>query len=94
MSQGNGSNLGFFLAGLGLGAVVVALFTPKTGKEAREYVTGKAAEGREYVKGKTEDLRREGQRLADQGREFVNSQREDLRRQAESVIESAKDLTT
>jgi gas vesicle protein len=94
MSQGTGSNLGFFLAGFGLGTLVAALFAPKSGKETREYLTGKAAEGREYVKGKTEDLCRQGQRLADQGREYVNTQTKELRRQAEEAVETAKDLIT
>jgi len=55
------TNLGFFLAGLGIGAVVALLLAPKSGKEAREYIAGKAEEGRDYVKAKTEDLRRQAE---------------------------------
>jgi len=41
--EGNGvTNFGFFLAGLGLGAIVALLFAPRSGKETREYIAGKA----------------------------------------------------
>ena len=46
--EGNGAtNLGFFLAGLGMGAILALLFAPRSGKETREYIAGKAEEGRQ-----------------------------------------------
>src|SRR5208283_2559420 len=63
--EGNGgSNFGFFLAGLGMGAILALLFAPRSGKETREYIAGKAEEGRDYVKAKTEDLRRQAEGTA------------------------------
>jgi gas vesicle protein len=90
MSAGNGSSLGYFLAGLGLGSAVALLLTPKSGKEAREYLAGKAEEGREYVRAKTEGLRRQGERLAEVGRDCVNAKSENLRHQPEGAIEEVK----
>jgi len=70
------TNLGFFLAGLGLGAIVALLLAPKSGKETREYIAGKAEEGRDYVKAKSEDLRRQAEEAVEKGRDLVSKQKE------------------
>jgi gas vesicle protein len=89
--EGNGgSNLGFFLAGLGLGAIVALLLAPKSGKEAREYITGKAEEGREYVKAKTEDLRRQAEGAVEKGKDLVTKQKDLL----SAALEAGKQAYT
>ena len=70
------TNLGFFLAGLGIGAVVALLLAPKSGKDAREYLAGKAEEGRDYVKSRTEDLRRQAEVAVEKGKDLVTKQKE------------------
>ena len=75
--EGNGAtNLGFFLAGLGMGAILALLFAPRSGKETREYIAGKAEEGRDYVKAKTEDLRRQAEGAVEKGKDLVTKQKE------------------
>ena len=75
--EGNGAtNLGFFLAGLGMGAILALLFAPRSGKETREYIAGKAEEGRDYVKAKTEDLRHQAEGAVDKGKDLVTKQKE------------------
>jgi len=75
--EGNGgSNFGFFLAGLGMGAILALLFAPRSGKETREYIAGKAEEGRDYVKARTEDLRREAEGAVEKGKDIVTKQKE------------------
>jgi gas vesicle protein len=75
--EGNGgTNLGFFLAGLGMGAVLALLFAPRSGKETREYIAEKAEEGRDYVKAKTEDLRRQAEGAVEKGKDLVTKQKE------------------
>jgi len=75
--EGNGgSNFGFFLAGLGIGAILALLFAPRSGKETREYIAGKAEEGRDYVKAKTEDLRRQAEGAVEKGKDLVSKQKE------------------
>jgi gas vesicle protein len=75
--EGNGAtNFGFFLAGLGMGAILALLFAPRSGKETREYIAGKAEEGRDYVKAKTEDLRREAEGAVEKGKDIVTKQKE------------------
>ena len=75
--EGNGaSNFGFFLAGLGMGAILALLFAPRSGKETREYIAGKAEEGRDYVKAKTEDLRHQAEGAVEKGKDIVTKQKE------------------
>ena len=75
--EGNGAtNFGFFLAGLGMGAILALLFAPRSGKETREYIAGKAEEGRDYVKTKTEDLCRQAEGAVEKGKDLVTKQKE------------------
>lgn len=77
MSENNGgSNLGFFLAGLGIGAILALLFAPKSGKETRDYITQKAEEGKDYVKTKTEELRRQAEDAVEKGKDLVSKQKD------------------
>ncbi|HUI40669.1 MAG TPA: YtxH domain-containing protein [Terriglobia bacterium] len=66
-----GSKFGFFLAGLGVGAVVALLFAPTSGEEAREFLGKKADEGRDYVTAKSRQLRRQAGGLVDKARDLV-----------------------
>ena len=77
MSESNGaSKLGFFLAGLGIGAILALLFAPKSGKETRDYIAQKAEEGRDYVKARTGDLRRQAEDAVEKGKDMVTKQKE------------------
>ena len=82
MSDDNGgSKVAYFLAGMGLGAVVALLFAPRSGEETRKYISQKAEEGRDYVRQKSEE-----------GREFVSTRSRELRSQAEQALDKAKDV--
>jgi len=70
------TNFGYFMAGFAIGAIVALLVAPKSGKEAREYIAGKAEEGRDYVKAKTEDLRRQAEEAVEKGKDLVAKQKE------------------
>lgn len=48
----NYSTLGWFVAGVGLGALVGILFAPKSGRETREDLITGAREGSEYLREK------------------------------------------
>lgn len=79
MSDNNGgSNLAFFLAGLGVGAALALLFAPKSGEETRDYLAQKAGEGRDYVTSKGRDLRRQAEDLVERGKDVVTQQKEQL----------------
>jgi gas vesicle protein len=49
------SGFSWFLAGLGLGALIGVLYAPKAGKETREELMSSAREGTEYLKQKSRD---------------------------------------
>jgi gas vesicle protein len=60
----SGSKFVYFVTGVGIGALIGVLFAPKSGRETREYIAGRAEEGRDY-------LMREGRRLREQANEYV-----------------------
>lgn len=87
MSDNNGgSNLGFFLAGMGIGAILALLFAPTSGREARDFLTQKAGEGREYVSGRSKELRQQAEDLVDRGKERLTREREKV----SSALEAGK----
>jgi gas vesicle protein len=79
MSDDNGaSKVAYFLAGMGLGAIVALLFAPRSGKEARDYLTQKAEEGRGYVTTKGREIRQQAEQAVDRARDVVAKQKEQL----------------
>jgi gas vesicle protein len=77
MSEENdGSKLGFFLAGLGIGAVIALLFAPRSGQETRDLIVQKAEEGRDFVVTKSEEIRRQAEDAVEKGRDLVSKQKE------------------
>ena len=46
-------HLAWFIAGLGVGAVVGILYAPKSGRETREDLVNGAREGTEYLRART-----------------------------------------
>jgi gas vesicle protein len=77
MSEDNGgSQVGFFLAGLGIGAVIALLFAPRSGKETRDFIVHKAEEGRDFVVTKTEEIRQQAEDAVEKGKDLVSKQKE------------------
>ena len=77
MSEDTGtSKVGFFLAGLGIGAVLALLFAPRSGKETRNLIVQKAEEGRDFVVTKTDELRKQAEEAVEKGRGLVTKQKE------------------
>jgi len=77
MAEDNGK-FTYFLAGLGIGAVLGILFAPRAGEETREYLTNKADEGREYVRRKSRELREQADDYIVKGKETVARQKENI----------------
>ncbi len=77
MAEDNGaSKVGFFLAGLGIGAVLALLFAPRSGKETRDLIAQKAEEGRDFVKTKSEEFRQQAEEAVEKGKDLVTKQKE------------------
>lgn len=64
--------LAWFLAGLGVGALVGILYAPKSGREMREDFANSAREGTEYLRNRTRKAAEDVSSLVDRGRDQVN----------------------
>lgn len=79
MSENSGaSKLGFFLAGVGIGAILALLFAPTSGEEARRFITGKAEEGRDYVSAKSKEFRRQAEDIVEKGKDSLTKAKDRL----------------
>lgn len=73
MSEGNKTNgLAWFLAGLGVGALIGVLYAPKSGKETRESLIASAKEGTEYLRERTRQAAEQVSSLVDHGKEQIS----------------------
>lgn len=77
-----GNGLGWFLIGVGVGAVVAMLYTPRRGNEVRGLITEKAGVARDFVTERGRQARdyvsERSRELYDRGREVVGEARERL----------------
>jgi gas vesicle protein len=70
--EGKVQGLAWFLAGLGVGALVGILYAPKSGRETREDIAHGAREGSEYIRTKSREAAKQVGAFVDRGREQVN----------------------
>ena len=64
-------NLGWFVAGAALGAVVALLLAPKSGKDTRKYLSKTTKTTREAMESSGRDMMDRGKELYDRGRKIV-----------------------
>jgi gas vesicle protein len=86
MADNDSNNIGWFLAGLGLGALVGVLYAPKSGKETRDSIVQGATEGREYVTRRGRQASEQVGQWVDKGREVYSRQKD----QFNSAVEAGK----
>jgi gas vesicle protein len=91
--------LAWFVAGLGVGALVGILYAPKSGRETREDLVSGAREGKEYLRERTRQAADQVGTLVDKGKEhageYVERGREVVdrgRAQWEEFVERGKNL--
>jgi len=91
--------LAWFLAGIGIGALVGILYAPKSGRETREDIAQGAREGTEYLRTKSKQAARQVGILVDKSKEqlgdYVDRGREVVdrgRAQWEEFVERGKSL--
>ena len=68
MAQDNGQAFGWFVAGLGLGALVGILYAPKSGRETREDIVATAKDGTEYVRVRAREVADQAGQLVEKGK--------------------------
>jgi len=65
--------LAWFLAGLGVGALVGILYAPKSGKETREDIANTAREGTEYLRTRTREAAENMSQFVDKSKEQIGA---------------------
>ena len=71
--EGKSYGMAWFLAGLGIGALVGILYAPKSGKETREDIAAGAREGTEYLKARSREAADNVSAMVDKGKERVGA---------------------
>ena len=94
MSDRDGNSFIWFLAGLGVGAVVGVLYAPRAGAEMREELRARAEEGRDYVRNRARDAKTQASEWVDRGRDAVNQQKDQFRGAYEAGKQAYQEATT
>jgi|SRR5208283_402214 len=94
MSDRDSNSFVWFLAGLGLGALVGVLYAPRSGSETRDVLRARAEEGRDYVRNRAQQARDQATQWADRGREVINQQKEQFRAAYEAGRQAYQETTS
>ena len=78
MSDREGNGFMWFLAGLGLGALVGVLYAPRSGRETREQILRSAEEGRDWAASRARDAREQANQWVERGKDVVRAQKEQI----------------
>ncbi len=79
MSERDSNSFLWFLAGLGVGALVGVLYAPRAGSETRDALRSRAEEGREYMRNRTRQAREQAADWVDRGRDILDQQKDQFR---------------
>ncbi|MGA7927907.1 MAG: YtxH domain-containing protein [Candidatus Sulfotelmatobacter sp.] len=84
----------WFVAGMGLGALVGILYAPRPGTETRDVLRARAEEGRDYMRSRAREARNQASEWVDRGREAVNQQKDQFRAAYEAGRQAYQEATT
>jgi gas vesicle protein len=79
MANDSGNGFMWFLAGLGLGALVGVLYAPKSGRETRQALMDAAQDGREYLTERGTGVRTQVDDWVNRGKEVLSQQKDQFR---------------
>jgi gas vesicle protein len=88
------NSLAWFVAGLGVGALVGILYAPKAGRETREDLISGAREGTEYLRARARQAADQVSGLVDKSKEQAGDYVERGRAQWEEFVERGKNLVS
>jgi gas vesicle protein len=91
MSDNDSSSIGWFLAGLGLGALVGVLYAPKSGREVRDTIRQAATDGRDFVSTRGQELRGQVDQWVTKGKETVSRSKEQISSAVEAGRQAYRD---
>ena len=93
MADHEGNSFLWFLAGLGVGAVVGVLYAPRSGDETRDVIRSKAQEGGERARQQVRRAREQASDWVDRGRDVINQQKEQFRNAYEAGRQAYNETT-
>jgi gas vesicle protein len=73
--ENSGSGIGWFLAGLGVGALLGVLYAPKAGKETREEIVSTALDAKQRAADLVEKGRQQAEEYVDRGKDYYEKGR-------------------
>jgi gas vesicle protein len=91
MSDNDSSSIGWFLAGLGLGALVGVLYAPKSGRETRDTIRQAANDGRDFVTTRGQEFRGQVDQWVAKGKEAVGRSKEQISSAVEAGRQAYRD---
>jgi gas vesicle protein len=94
MSDRDSNSFVWFLAGMGLGALVGVLYAPRSGSDTRDAIRARAEEGRDYVRTRAREARDQASQWADRGRDVLTQQKEQFRAAYEAGRQAYHEATT
>jgi len=99
--ENQSASIGWFVAGLGIGALLGVLYAPKSGRETREDLISSAKDGTEYVRVRARDVVDQAGNLVGRGKvhasEYVQKGREVVeqgRAQWEEFVDKGRDFVS
>ncbi len=94
MSDRDGNNFIWFLAGLGIGAIAGVLYAPRPGDETREALRSRAEGSKEFVRDRARQAREQASGWVDRGKDALNQQKEQFRSAYEAGRQAYRETTT
>ncbi len=92
MEKQETTGIGWFVAGLGLGALLGVLFAPKPGKELREGLVTGAKDSKDYMATRSREAREQINTMVDRSRDQINTMVDRGRDQINEYAERGKDV--
>jgi gas vesicle protein len=94
MADDSSNGIMWFIAGLGLGALVGVLYAPQSGEETREQIRRSARDGADRVREQARQAREQANEYVDRGREKWSQQRDNFRNAVDAGRQAYREATT
>lgn len=83
----------WFLAGVGLGALLGVLYAPRSGRKTREAIMNSAQEGREFIKNQGREARESVAQWVEDGKDLIKQQKEQFASAIDAGREAYREAT-
>jgi gas vesicle protein len=93
MADHDGNSFLWFLAGLGVGAVVGVLYAPKSGDEIRDVIRSKAQESTDRARQSARRAKDQASEWVDRGNDVINQQKDRFRSAYEAGRQAYNETT-